>query len=96
MLDRDRRTYYNDIEKYMQGYAKKRRITIIDFIDAVSEIEEEFYFPNKPRADKDEIKKALDEYAAAQGEPIENIYEIIDEIIEQTLYDALQGIADDD
>ena len=96
MLNSDRRTYYADLYKFLQDYTKRRHITLIDTIDAIGDLLEVYYYPDEPRADKDEIQRLLAEYAEAQGETIGNIYDVLGDVIEQAIDDYIDSAADTD
>lgn len=95
MLNSDRRIYYADLYKFMQEYTKRRRITLIDTIDAIDDLLLAYYSPNEPRADKDEIQKQLAEYAEAHGEPIGNIYDVLCDVIEESIDNYIDSAAGD-
>lgn len=82
------RAYKADLHAFLHDYAKRRDIHLLDAIDAAGDVIDEQYF-NIPKPDRAEILQLLTDYAEANGEPIENIYDLLTDVIEQEIDDYI-------
>ena len=86
MTDADRGKYNTDLHEFIKGYTERGGFCLLDVIEAIDDLINRHYF-NIPMPSRAEIHQQLTEYAAANGEPIKNIYNVLMDVVEQEIYD---------
>lgn len=76
-----------DLDRLITSYTRKKRVYLIDTIEALGEIIEDKYshiLPT-PKADKGELTQLLTEYADNNGIELDDLLEELDAVLEQRI-----------
>lgn len=73
-----------DLDRLITAYTRKKRVYLIDTIEALGEIIDAHY-NILPRVDKAELTQLLNEYADSNGIELDDLLEELDAVLEQRI-----------